>query len=526
MHVHALRRSLAAASANASASLASARGGLSSTPSGPGTTTTTTAAPASLPPLHPHRPVDIGREALDALGRSLEHDRRLAEAMARCRWPALEQLLDAGAPAVLLEVVSEAPPERWFHESAQASLEALRLLTLAPLARRAVMAAVVTVGGGGGLGGAAGGMGPGRAAALGGAAGLAGGRGGAAGAGGAAQQRSGAAVLLTAATLSTSAFFASDPEVVSEALSVITNCVTAPPSLAALLPSAAAGTGGGTRAPASAPHGLFAQGGGTPMRRPDRHPGAGAGAGAGVDPLGGLQQGGVPAKAVADSAPDAATPAAATSAQVRMLSSALRPMAALQDWPTPLCLLALCLLALDFAIRRVPRTDRERCVPENESTTLCVTLKPNARPDPRVHRGPSFHYPSHVFTKPLPLPHPLLPPTPSLPSSQTAPQQPPPLPSPPTTAASLPPWTWAPPRLPWARRWRRGTCLRGRRCVRPTASAASCSCCTRGTDRARRRWRRRRWIASAPWPAARWWAWRQTPPYGTSSHDCRWGDVG
>ncbi|GFR42558.1 hypothetical protein Agub_g3469, partial [Astrephomene gubernaculifera] len=108
------------------------------------TTTTTTTAPAVLPY---YRPVDTSREALDALTSSLECDRRLAEAFARCRWPALELLLDAGAPGVLLELVSELPHERWFHETMQAALEGLRMLTQAPLARKAVLGAVVTLGG-------------------------------------------------------------------------------------------------------------------------------------------------------------------------------------------------------------------------------------------------------------------------------------------------------------------------------------------------------------------------------------------
>eukprot|EP00198_Chlamydomonas_reinhardtii_P007817 XP_001697154.1 predicted protein [Chlamydomonas reinhardtii] len=61
------------------------------------------------------------REALDAIGALVESDRRLAEAFCRCRWPALEALLDAGCPALLLGLVADLPPERWFHEAAQPS---------------------------------------------------------------------------------------------------------------------------------------------------------------------------------------------------------------------------------------------------------------------------------------------------------------------------------------------------------------------------------------------------------------------
>ncbi|KAG2449728.1 hypothetical protein HYH02_005255 [Chlamydomonas schloesseri] len=208
--------------------------------------------------LSPYRAVDTSREALDALGAVLESDRRLAEAFCRCRWPALEALLDAGCPALLLALVADLPPERWFHEAAQASLEALRLLSLAPLARRAVVAASVPGPGGAGAGG-----------------------------------RSGVGVLLNASILSTSAFFTSDPEVVSEALAVLTNLVTPPPSLLPLLPSSATrGGGGGGGAGAGMPGG--GGGGATPARRPDRTPAEPAAPGVGGGGGGGLQaEGGV-----------------------------------------------------------------------------------------------------------------------------------------------------------------------------------------------------------------------------------------
>ncbi|GLI63939.1 hypothetical protein VaNZ11_007080, partial [Volvox africanus] len=255
LHVGALRRGLAAAASSGSKSKNGGGGEAAATVTGYGTGggTGVNAAAAAVAaerpggaddgasaaiqahaPVLPYRPVDVSREALDSVTASLASDRRLAEAFVRCRWPALEHLLDAGAPALLLELVSALPPERWFHEAMLEALEAVRLLTLAPLARREVLAAVVPVGGG--------------------------------------HHRGGVGVLLTAATLSTSAFFSSDPEMVAEALSTLVNCVTPPPSLAPLLASTAAAArgGGGAAGAGGGGGGTGVLSGATPARRPER----------------------------------------------------------------------------------------------------------------------------------------------------------------------------------------------------------------------------------------------------------------
>ncbi|KAG2501358.1 hypothetical protein HYH03_001148 [Edaphochlamys debaryana] len=275
LHVQALRRSLAASadrtSAAALAAAPASRAGAGRTAAAAGASAASAVQPLPAVQL-PYRPVDTSAEALDSIASALETDRRLAEAFARCRWPALEHLLDAGVPSLLLELVSALPPERWFHEASVAALGAMRLLAAAPLARRAMVTALVPVGGGGG-------------------------------------HRSGVGVLLGAATLTCSAFFQSDPEAVAEALAVIALCVTPPPSLAPLLPSAAGGAGGGggggsRPGPAAALHTT------TPARRPDRHPdvtaAAATAAAAQSEPA-----------AAGDDNPDAspsATPAAPTSA--------------------------------------------------------------------------------------------------------------------------------------------------------------------------------------------------------------------
>jgi hypothetical protein len=81
---------------------------------------------------------------------------------------------------VLLELVWVLPQERYFHEARVFSLEALRLATLAPTARRALLSLVVPTTASGSAGQA---------------------------------QRSAVAVLLAASAISNSAFFQSDPEV-------------------------------------------------------------------------------------------------------------------------------------------------------------------------------------------------------------------------------------------------------------------------------------------------------------------------
>jgi hypothetical protein len=67
--------------------------------------------PASAQPwqLPPHKPVDIGTEAVDGCVAALEGDRRLADAFARCDWSALEAFLDQEGVAVLLELLLRKP---------------------------------------------------------------------------------------------------------------------------------------------------------------------------------------------------------------------------------------------------------------------------------------------------------------------------------------------------------------------------------------------------------------------------------
>ena len=70
-------------------------------------------AQAHLRQVQPaYKAVDVSGPIVEALVSALDSDRRLAEAFARSRWPALERLVDLGGARVLLEVVAHAPQER------------------------------------------------------------------------------------------------------------------------------------------------------------------------------------------------------------------------------------------------------------------------------------------------------------------------------------------------------------------------------------------------------------------------------
>ena len=63
-------------------------------------------AQAHLRQVQPaYKAVDVSGPIVEALVSALDSDRRLAEAFARSRWPALERLVDLGGACMLPEVV-------------------------------------------------------------------------------------------------------------------------------------------------------------------------------------------------------------------------------------------------------------------------------------------------------------------------------------------------------------------------------------------------------------------------------------
>lgn len=61
-----------------------------------------------------HKRMDLNAEAVVGVLQALSSERRLAEAFCRTRWPALEGLMAAGVPLLLVELVAAAAGgERW-----------------------------------------------------------------------------------------------------------------------------------------------------------------------------------------------------------------------------------------------------------------------------------------------------------------------------------------------------------------------------------------------------------------------------
>ncbi|KAK9811850.1 hypothetical protein WJX72_011159 [[Myrmecia] bisecta] len=141
--------------------------------------------------LPAYRPVDVGQDAVDATIWALETDRKLYEAFVRSKWAALEDFMDYGGPGLMLDLIQACPGERYFNEMAQYALDVLHTATLMPYTRRNVVGCIAS------------------------------------------NQRSGMAVVLSAAG---GQAYLADHEVMQSALLVLANCVSAPPSLAPLLP--------------------------------------------------------------------------------------------------------------------------------------------------------------------------------------------------------------------------------------------------------------------------------------------------
>eukprot|EP00252_Welwitschia_mirabilis_P017926 TRINITY_DN399_c0_g1_i4.p1 TRINITY_DN399_c0_g1~~TRINITY_DN399_c0_g1_i4.p1 ORF type:complete len:1932 (+),score=442.82 TRINITY_DN399_c0_g1_i4:211-6006(+) len=132
-----------------------------------------------------YKPIDISNEAIDSVFAQLQHDRKLAPAFVRARWPAVDKFLSSNGHTILLELSQAPPGERYLHDLALYALGVLQIVTLVPYARKLVVGATLS------------------------------------------NDRSGTAVILEAASGATYG----DPEVICAALLVLVNLVCPPPSL-------------------------------------------------------------------------------------------------------------------------------------------------------------------------------------------------------------------------------------------------------------------------------------------------------
>ncbi|KAJ0802302.1 putative transcription factor WD40-like family [Helianthus annuus] len=132
-----------------------------------------------------YKPLDISNEAIDAVFRQVQKDRKLGPAFVRARWPAVDKFLSCNGHITMLELCQAPPVERYLHDLLQYALGVLHIVTLVPYSRKLVVSATLS------------------------------------------NDRLGIAVILDAAN---GAGFV-DPEIIQPALNVLVNLVCPPPSI-------------------------------------------------------------------------------------------------------------------------------------------------------------------------------------------------------------------------------------------------------------------------------------------------------
>lgn len=132
-----------------------------------------------------YKPLDISNEAIDAVFRQIQKDRKLGPAFVRARWPAVDKFLSSNGHVTMLELCQAPPVERYLHDLLQYALGVLHIVTLVPYSRKLVVNATLS------------------------------------------NDRLGIAVILDAAN---GAGYV-DPEIIQPALNVLVNLVCPPPSI-------------------------------------------------------------------------------------------------------------------------------------------------------------------------------------------------------------------------------------------------------------------------------------------------------
>ncbi|KAF0895598.1 hypothetical protein E2562_013907 [Oryza meyeriana var. granulata] len=132
-----------------------------------------------------YKPFDIGNEAMDAVFRQIQRDRKLGPALVRARWPVLDKFLASNGHITMLELCQAPPTDRYLHDLTQYAFGVLHITTLVPYCRKLIVHATLS------------------------------------------NNRVGMSVLLDAAN----SFGYVDPEVICPALNVLVNLVCPPPSI-------------------------------------------------------------------------------------------------------------------------------------------------------------------------------------------------------------------------------------------------------------------------------------------------------
>ncbi|XP_059275344.1 DDB1- and CUL4-associated factor homolog 1-like [Lycium ferocissimum] len=90
------------------------------------------------------KPLDISNEAIDAVFRLIQKDRRLGPAAVRARWPVVEKFLSSNGHITMLELCQAPPVERYLHDLLQYALGVLHIVTLVPYSRKLIVNATLS----------------------------------------------------------------------------------------------------------------------------------------------------------------------------------------------------------------------------------------------------------------------------------------------------------------------------------------------------------------------------------------------
>ncbi|KAH6759645.1 DDB1-CUL4 associated factor 1 [Perilla frutescens var. frutescens] len=91
-----------------------------------------------------YKPLDISNEAMDAVFRQIQKDRKLGPALVRARWPVVDKFLSSNGHITMLELCQAPPVERYLHDLLQYALGVLHIVTLVPYSRRPIVNATLS----------------------------------------------------------------------------------------------------------------------------------------------------------------------------------------------------------------------------------------------------------------------------------------------------------------------------------------------------------------------------------------------
>ncbi|KAI3468457.1 hypothetical protein Pfo_025120 [Paulownia fortunei] len=91
-----------------------------------------------------YKPLDLSNEAMDAVFRLIQKDRKLGPALVRARWPVVDKFLYSNGHITMLELCQAPPVERYLHDLLQYALGVLHIVTLVPYSRRPIVNATLS----------------------------------------------------------------------------------------------------------------------------------------------------------------------------------------------------------------------------------------------------------------------------------------------------------------------------------------------------------------------------------------------